>query len=114
MTECYGLVSGPAWWRVTFVGGLESQGYERRPYAPCLLHLPCEGDKSRDSRNVGVLSIRTDDMLEAGTPRHRALMDKVRKRFDFGRYKRLLDDPSGTLLNGRRVVQCEDTVFAFT
>ena len=77
MTECYGLVSGPAWWRVTFVGELENHGYLRHPHAPCLMYLPCEeNDKSRDSKNDGVLCIRTDDMLEAGNARHRSLMER--------------------------------------
>ena len=51
-------------------------------------------------------------MLEAGNARHRSLMEKVRKRFDFGKYKRLLDHPDGTLLNGRRVCQLKDKGFS--
>ena len=112
VTECYGLVSGPAWWRASLVGWLESVGYHRHPLAPCLMILPClEDDKSRDKMTDGCMSIRTDDMLEGGEPRHRALIDKMRKRFDFGKYKRLLDDASGTMLNGRRVMQLEDKSF---
>jgi len=112
VTECYGLVSGPAWWRASLVGWLESVGYFRHPLAPCLMILPGkEGDVSRDKQTDGVMSIRTDDMFEGGEPRHRALMDKMRKRFEFGKYKRLLDDASGTMLNGRRVLQYEDKSF---
>ena len=115
ITECYGLVSGPAWWRASLVGWLEEAGYMRHPLAPCLMILPCkEEDKSRDKMTDGVMSIRTDDLFEGGEPRHRALIDKMRKRFEFGKYKRLLDDASGTMLNGRRVLQYDDKVFVLT
>ena len=67
MTECYGLVSGPAWWRSTLVGWLESVGYIKNPYSPCLMCLPCKTeDNSRDNRNDGVVCIRTDDIIEGG------------------------------------------------
>ena len=36
-TEVYGLVSGPAWWRVTAVEEFVAQGYEINPYDPCVL-----------------------------------------------------------------------------
>ena len=36
----------------------------------------------------------------------------MKKAFDFGKYKRLLDEPSGTLLSGRRVTQLPDKGFA--
>ncbi len=29
LTECYGLISGPAWWRVTQVSAYEAEGYKR-------------------------------------------------------------------------------------
>ena len=113
ITECYGLVSGPAWWRSTFTGWLMDNGYKKNPFAPCLMMLPClETDKSRDQRVDGVLCIRTDDVIEGGEPRHRALMEKMKKAFEFGKYKRLLDDPNGTLLSGRRVKQLPDKGFA--
>ena len=112
ITECYGLVSGPAWWRSTFTGWLMENGYKKNPFAPCLMSLPClETDKDRDKKVDGTICIRTDDVLEGGEPRHRALMEKMKKAFEFGKYKRLLDDESGTLLSGRRVKQLPDKGF---
>ena len=87
-------------------------GYKKNPFAPCLMSLPClEDDKSRDKRVDGTICIRTDDVLEGGEPRHRALMEKMKKAFEFGKYKRLLDDEGGTLLSGRRVKQLSDKGF---
>jgi hypothetical protein len=53
-TECYGLVSGPAWWRVTLVEWLEALGYRRNWYdgvRHAVARVGSQGEERRRDRH---------------------------------------------------------------
>eukprot|EP00974_Lingulodinium_polyedra_P015486 1499267-Lingulodinium_polyedra.AAC.1 len=39
VTEAYGLVSGPFWWRTTLITWLKQHGYRQNPYDACVFVL---------------------------------------------------------------------------
>ena len=69
ITEVYGLVSGPAWWRVTFVSLFTDRGYEVNPLERCALTLP---GKAKGSHTKAVVVLEMDDVMEAGDKDHDA------------------------------------------
>ena len=100
-TEVYGLVSGPAWWRITFVKHFTDRGYVMNRCDPCALVLP--GDR-KESPTSGVAILEMDDVLEGGDERHEALMQDMSTVVQFGK-TRICMEPAGTLFNGRRWYQ---------
>jgi hypothetical protein len=73
------------------------------------MQLPGSDPKGK---NEGVIVIRVDDMVEGGTSRHRSNMEKLQRRFEFGKYKSLQEaKESGTLLAGKRLIQKKDYSF---
>ena len=49
-----------------------------------------------------------DDILEAGGPRHRKLMQRLESKFKFGKIVDLMKTPEGTGYAGRRLRQLQD------
>eukprot|EP00435_Cladocopium_sp_Y103_P035990 s2457_g9.t1 len=82
-TEVYGLVSGPAWWRKSFLEVLLDLGYRINPYDRCVLTLDND-DRSADAPTEGILLIEVDDVLESGGEVHqrkmKALQERLRRR----------------------------------
>ena len=98
-TEVYGLVSGPAWWRVTFVSLFTKRGYVICPLERCVLVLP---GKKPGEPTRGVALLEMDDVLEGGDSDHDDLMSSIAKDIVFGKTKRVMDEPEGVLFNGQR------------
>ena len=98
LTEIYGLVSGPAWWRRTLLEYLVRElGYRVNCYDKCLLTLDAgENGKEDPTKTQGAIVIEVDDILEAGGPRHRSLMKKLETKFRFGKIVDLINTPEGT------------------
>ena len=132
-TEVYGLCSGPSWWRRSLCEILVRElGYRINAYDKCVLTLDGireDGEKELNSENAvirgikkdgpllptqGIIVVEVDDLLEAGGPRHRALMAKLEKRMKFGKIQCLKDQPEGTSYAGRRVFQDVDWGFRYT
>ncbi|CAE7938278.1 GIP, partial [Symbiodinium necroappetens] len=132
-TEVYGLVSGPAWWRRSLLELLVKYfGYRVNPYDRCVLTLDGNSDdedseldhtigplrclKVRESlkRTQGIIVIEVDDLLEAGGPRHRQLMERLENKVKFGKIQCLREQPEGTSYAGRRVYQDKDWGFRYT
>eukprot|EP00439_Symbiodinium_sp_Y106_P061983 s82_g9.t1 len=82
LTEVYGLVSGPSWWRSSFLQKTGRLGYKVCPYEPCILVLP-SSEPSQSTQ--GVLVIEVDDVIEGGDQRHRALMADLEGSITFGK-----------------------------
>ena len=107
LTEVYGLVSGPAWWRSTFLQRTGKHGYRTCPYEPCILLLP---GSTPGSNTVGAIVIEVDDLIECGEPQHRACMKKLEGEITFGKVENLQE--SETSYAGKMIKQNDD--FSFT
>ena len=64
-TGVYGLVSGPAWWRVSFLAYFIDEGYKINRLERCALTLHGHGVTSRSR---GVVLLEMDDVMEGGDP----------------------------------------------
>ncbi|CAE6964999.1 GIP [Symbiodinium sp. CCMP2592] len=117
LTEIYGLVSGPAWWRRSLLAVLVKElGYSVSPYDKCVLTLKADPlEKLEDQKSTqGIIVIEVDDVLEAGGERHREKMKALESRFRFGKVTSLLDTASGSGYAGRRLKQSPDFSFSYS
>lgn len=107
-TEVYGLVSGPAWWRRSFLEVLVRElGYRINPYDRCVLTL--DSDKhDPEAKTQGVVVIEVDDVLEAGKAEHQKRMKWLEEKLRFGKAVELRSEQSGTGYAGRRIRQNQD------
>ena len=88
LTEIYGLVSGPSWWRRTLLKmATEDLGYVVNAYDKCVLTLPAEptSKMKTEALTAGYMVVEVDDIVEAGDERHQALMKKMENMLKFGR-----------------------------
>ena len=72
--EVYGLVSGPAWWRVSFVKQFLDRGYVYVPMDRCALTLP--GEEEEDPTR-GLVVLEMDDVMEGGDEEHEKIMADI-------------------------------------
>ena len=108
-TEIYGLVSGPAWWRSTFLQRTAKLGYRVNPFEPCVLILP---GAEPASKTRGVLVIEVDDVVECGDEYHRACVDELEKTIKFGKSGKSVNaQECETMYAGRSLKQLKDFSF---
>ncbi|CAE7807940.1 unnamed protein product [Symbiodinium sp. CCMP2592] len=109
LTEVYGLVSGPAWCRSSFLQKVQKHGFRLCPYEPCILTLPGEAP---GSPTEGVIVIEVDDLIEAGGSSHRKKFEALEKEITFGKVVRLLDaKEADSTYAGRTLRQLPDYSF---
>ena len=117
LTEVYGLVSGPSWWRRSLLNVLIKElGYKLCPFDRCVLVLhadPSEKLEDQD-KTQGIVVIEIDDLLEAGSPRHREKMTLLEKRFNFGKVTNLMETEAGSGYAGRRLRQRKDYSYVYS
>ena len=101
-TEVYGLVSGPAWFRVSFVRKFLDQGFQLNGLDRCVLVLP---DERNPSESKGVALLEMDDVMEGGDSDHDSRLENIASQIDFGKTRLVYGDQSGALFNGRRWFQ---------
>ena len=77
----YGLVNAPSAWRKTIVRGIESLGYRRSCYDPCIFCLMDE------SGPQGHILIEVDDLATHGNAVHAENIAKLQKTFKFVKWK---------------------------
>jgi hypothetical protein len=109
VTEVYGLVSGPAWWRKSLVTKLVTEhGYRLCPYDRCVLTLPGakEGAPTR-----GVIVLEVDDTLEGGEAEHIEQMKLLKESIRFGKSTVLQEEVDGVMFAGRRIRQLPSFAF---
>ena len=108
LTAVYGLVNAPAVWRKTVRKALDELGYVESTFDPCLYILPyLAAENPRGSRGcAGLVLLDVDDFLQGGNHRHGDLMEKLRLRFKFGKWRDIYEN-SGEYL-GRTVSQARD------
>ena len=128
LTEIYGLVSGPSWWRRTLLKisteklgyrvnpydrcvliSTEKLGYRVNPYDRCVLVLPSE-DPRQGAPTDGFMVIEVDDIAESGNSRHVAKMKELESMLKFGKIEEL-QTKEGSNYAGRRLRQLADFGF---
>ena len=115
LTEVYGLVSGPSWWRRSLLEVLVKElGYRVNVYDRCVLTL--DGPESKDPNEAvptqGILVLEVDDMLEAGNETHRQKMKILEQKLRFGKIVELMEmKAEGSGYAGRRLRQLPDYSF---
>ena len=118
LTEVYGLVSGPAWWRRSLLEILVKElGYRVNVYDRCVLTLDGDLDPKNPDKEVptlGYIVLEVDDLLESGGPAHRARMDKLEGRLKFGKVVNLMESEGGSGYAGRRIKQHPDFSFTYS
>ena len=117
LTEIYGLVSGPSWWRRSLLNVLIKElGYKLCPFDRCVLVLDADpNEKLEDQEKTqGIVVIEIDDLLEAGSQRHREKMNLLEKRFRFGKVTNLMETDAGSGYAGRRLRQRKDFSFVYS
>ena len=102
----YGLVDAPLHWRKSLVQDLEALGYRASRMDPCLFLL-------FNQNNVleGAIAVEVDDLFTVGHSKHHEQMDKLQKKYTFGKYVQLRGDEKGASFNGRRIRQQADGGF---
>ena len=109
LTAFYGLVNAPSTWRKTVVRVLLALQYIESVFDPCLYYLPYSPDEiEREGQRgcAGVVLLDVDDFAQGGNERHQKLMQQLKERFRFGKW-RCLYGGHGEYL-GRTVRQRED------
>ena len=105
LTEVYGLVSGPAWWRRSLLEILVKQlNYRINSYDRCVLTLDSES-RGPEAKTEGIIVIEVDDLFEAGGERHRRNMEWLAGKLRFGKSVNLQQEVQGTGYAGRRIWQ---------
>ena len=86
---------------------LPELGYKASTFDPCLYYLPFTEDENPERRRgcAGLVVLDVDDFLQGGNPRHGELMEKLRGRFRFGKWRTIYKG-SGEYL-GRTVYQLD-------
>ena len=118
-TEVYGLVSGPAWWRRSFLEYMVANlHYRINCYDRCVLSL--DGPMAKDGedpdkvKTKGLMIIEVDDILEAGDDDHFKNMQTLAEKVRFGKVEELNQpDGSGAGYAGRRIQQWDDFSFSY-
>ena len=108
LTAVYGLVNAPAVWRKTVRKALCDLGYVESTFDPCLYVLQYVDSENPHGRRgcAGLVLLDVDDFLQGGNKRHESLMEQLRQRFKFGKWREIYG-ASGEYL-GRTVSQKED------
>ena len=110
LTEVYGLVSGPSWWRRSLLKiSTEKLGYQVNVYDKCILTLPSE-DPREGAPTQGFMVIEVDDIAEAGNAKHLAKMKELEEMLKFGKIDNLQCE-SGSSYAGRHLKQLPDYSF---
>ncbi|CAL1162763.1 unnamed protein product [Cladocopium goreaui] len=110
LTEIYGLVSGPSWWRRSLLKvATEKLGYSVNTYDKCVLTLPSL-DPSPGATTEGYMVIEVDDIIEAGGSRHEAKMKTMESLLKFGKIEDLYET-TGASYAGRFLNQLKDFSF---
>ena len=101
---CYGLCDAPLHWRKTLTQFLTKElGYKQSNLDPCTYLL-------QDEVQVhGMVAVEVDDLLMFGDEKHEEQMQKLQKRFVFGKLEPI--NETGVSFNGRRLRQVGPTIF---
>ena len=120
LTEVYGLVSGPAWWRRSLLELLVKElQYRVCVYDRCILTLDGPIDPKNPDAPVktrGFIVLEVDDLLESGDAEHRKKMEWLEKRLKFGKIVNLqeTENGGGSGYAGRRIKQMPDFSFTYS
>ena len=77
-------MSGPAWWRISFVKLFLDRSYNIVAVDRCVLVLPGE-EEGAPTEGLAVLEM--DGVLEGGNERHDAILEEIVAKLTFGKIK---------------------------
>lgn len=97
LAGAYGLGDAPAHWRKSLKKVLVELGYEQSAMDPCSFRL------FKEEKLCGLVIVEVDDLLSLGNEEHYVKMEALQKRFRFGKFKYLDEEPEGASFNGRRL-----------
>ncbi|CAE7830815.1 RE1 [Symbiodinium sp. CCMP2592] len=95
LTAVYGLVNAPASWRRTVRRVLLELGYVESVFDPCLYFLEFnEAERQAGAHRgcAGLVLLDVDDFIQGGDGRHQELMETLKKRFKFGKWRIVYDN----------------------
>ena len=105
LAGAYGLGDAPAHWRKSLKKVLVELGYEQSAMDPCNFRL------FREGKLCGLVIVEVDDILSLGNEYHYEKMKELQKRFKFGKFKYLDEQPNGASFNGRRLRVTKDGTY---
>ena len=106
LTAVYGLVDAPAVWRKTVRRHLLELGYVESVFDPCLYYLKVSEDEAADQKYIvaGIVLLDVDDFCQGGNARHQELMNQLRSRLKFGKWRDVYEEDSAEYI-GRTLRQ---------
>ena len=106
LTAVYGLVNAPAVWRKTVRRHLLELGYVESVFDPCLYYLKVSEDEAADQKYIvaGIVLLDVDDFCQGGNARHQELMNQLRSRLKFGKWRDVYEEDSAEYI-GRTLRQ---------
>lgn len=109
LAGAYGLGDAPAHWRKSLKRCLIELGYIQSEMDPCTFKY----FEEKEGKKVlcGLIIVEVDDLLCFGNDVHDAQLERLKKRFNFGKFVNLADQPDGASFNGRRIKVAEDGGF---
>ena len=105
LAGAYGLGDAPAHWRKSLKKVLLELGYEQSAMDPCSFRL------FRGQELCGLVIVEVDDILSLGNQHHYEKMEILQRRFKFGKFKYLDEQPNGASFNGRRLRMAQDGTY---
>ena len=105
LAGAYGSGDAPAHWRKSLKKVLFSLGFQQSIMDPCVYKWFHEGELQ------GILVVEVDDLFAVGGSEFYANLEKLRQRFQFGKFVFLQEENQGASFNGRRIRQTPDCGF---
>ena len=99
----YGLPEAPQQWHRSFNDAALKAGFKQSSFDPCLYTITSKKTGQNESKIHGVLALAVDDTCGGGDATWKEAMDKLKKRFPFGKWR----CGSGTFC-GRSCIQDSD------
>ena len=100
LAGAYGLGDAPAHWRKSLRNVLLELGYEQSVMDPCTFkYFGHDGQGHRELQ--GLVIVEVDDLLCLGNEGHDMVLERLRERFNFGKFANLQEQPEGASFNGR-------------
>ncbi|CAE7437016.1 RE1 [Symbiodinium sp. CCMP2592] len=101
----YGLGDSPQHWRKTLRDAILGLGYRESQLDPTV-YLLQTGDVLD-----GAIAVEVDDLFTFGNGVHTERMNKLREKFQFGKFEDVMSSPTGVAFNGRRIKQLPNFEF---
>ena len=99
LAGAYGLKNAPAHWRKSLKKVLFELGFQQSIMDPCVFKWFFNNELA------GILVVEVDDLFAVGSEEFYKNIEKLRNRFQFGKFVFLQAEENGASFNGRRIKQ---------